>query len=521
MDRDSWESSSSGFRDGDSEETQLPGGEAVLNPGASEARLSETPSSHQETSDADVAVQGLTLPRVRARPSGDEVMPSPIDVLERRTPSPSARADGPTSAPRPQGEASDSGRAATMETRAFDPDGAHTFAPQPLDIANPASRRGLPPLPEVMAGVSPGAMLWFMASFVLPVLLGTIYFMFIASNQYEVDMRFTVRTPDTAASANNNNTLSLLTGSGQIGTVDQNNSFMIDDYMRSPQAARDLDARLNIRKMFSSKKIDLISRLKNDASDDDLGKYWNNMSYSLSDPSTGLNIVKVRAFTPQDAYLIAQTLLKLSGQVVNSLGERSRLDSVHMAETDVERQRKELADLTAQMTTLRNSSNVVDPMTNTVASNITLATTLRATVAQIQSQMNSLSQQLRNPNAPQIAPLKAQLSATQAQLSAVDGQIARAEGNDPSLSGVVGKFEKLTTLRNAVETALATSVANLQANQENNDSQRIYIAPYVWPAVPTHSNYPDRLVSSAIVALACLLIWVLGLLLANSLIEHS
>ena len=256
----------------------------------------------------------------------------------------------------------------------------------------------LPPLPERILG----SFDWLgdlvhRIPFVLPTLIGAIYYLFVATNQYEVNMRFTVRTPDTAATASNN-TLSLLTGSGQVGTVDQNNSFMVDDYIRSPQAARDLNARLDLRKIYTKKGVDFFSRLKGHATDEDLAKYWESMSYSLSDPSTGLNIVKVRAFTPQDAYAIAQTLLALSGDVVNGLGEKSRADSLRYAETDLVRQRNEVAQLTTQMTALRNNTNVVDPMTNTVASNITLATTLRANVAQIQSQMSALrQQQLHNP----------------------------------------------------------------------------------------------------------------------------
>ena len=76
-------------------------------------------------------------------------------------------------------------------------------------------------------------------------------------------------------------------------------------------------------------------------------------------------------------------------------------------------------------------------------------------------------------------------------------------------------------MRLAVQTALANSVTNLQAAQTSEDSQRIYLAPYVRPSVPQTSTYPDRLVSIAIVALVSLLVWVLGLLLANSLIDHA
>ena len=489
--------------------------DSPLAPSASNPEAGGGASAEDQAPVTAKTVLGHALPQFRPATSGDELVPSPLDSMNLR------QSTDPSPAPRKAVEREAEGGGHVRPT-ALDPGSAPPYEQRPLDLTSPAARRDLATLPEEFLGLSIVDLTWFVVSFVIPVLFAAIYYFFIMSDQYVVEVHYTVRTPDTAATATaSSSALSLLTGSGQVGTVDQNNAFVLDDYTKSSQAARDLDARINLRGMYTKSGIDFLSRLKSKSSDNELSAYWKKMSYSLTDPAAGFSVLRVRAFTPRDAYRIADTMLSLYTTTVNDMGQHSRSDSVRYAEADVVRQRAAVADLTAQMTALRDANNVVDPMTNTVASNIQVAGSLRASASQTEAQIDALTRQLHNPNAPQIGPLRAQLAATQQQLSAMEAQIRKAQGEDPSLSNVVAKFEKLTAMRNAVEVALATSVANLQSAQTNLDSQRIYVDAYVRPFEPQTSTYPNRLISITIFALVCFLIWVVGLLLAHSVIDHS
>ncbi|HXV00341.1 MAG TPA: hypothetical protein VG166_07575 [Caulobacteraceae bacterium] len=393
-----------------------------------------------------------------------------------------------------------------------------------LGVAPPSALRALPSLPGGTYQTSLAPQLWFIASLIVPTLLGIIYYGLIAANQYVCEFRFTVQDPATspamAEAAAATSALSTMFGpAGSAATPDQLNSFVATDYDRSAQAAADLDQRLDLRKIYSRGNSDWLARLASHSTNEQLASYYKRMSYSLSDPATGLTVARVRAFTPQDAYAIAQTLYGLTALTVNSAGQSSRVDSVNFAKSEVDRLHKVEADLDARMTTLRNRNGVIDPTTGAVAGNITLATTLRANIAQIQTQIGSLTQQLHNPNAPQIQPLKSQLAAARSQLGSVEAEVNG--GRNKALTTVVGQFESLTLQRQTTEQALTAAIANLQQAIAQRNSERIYLAPYVRPLMPTSSTYPERLKGMIIVFMASLLVWVTGLLLANALLEHS
>ena len=93
---------------------------------------------------------------------------------------------------------------------------------------------------------------------VLPVALASIYYAFIASNQYVAEFRFTVTDtvmrfdPPTSAGI-----LSLLGGGGG-GTSNQN--YIVTDFITSRQAVEELQHRIHVINLYSKPSIDWWSR---------------------------------------------------------------------------------------------------------------------------------------------------------------------------------------------------------------------------------------------------------------------
>ncbi len=387
-----------------------------------------------------------------------------------------------------------------------------------LDLKLPR-RRGPPAIFSVA---------WFVVAFVAPVLLGLIYYGLVASKQYVVDFHFTVRAPlPDAAQANNetsNSAVALLGRSvptvSSTGSVDTLENYTIVDYVRSDQAARDLDQRLNLKSMFSQAGADPLSRYGGDPHAETLAKYWRRMVWANYDPATGLAEVKVRAFRPADAYAIATNLLDLADGVVNTSGRRSRADSLRVAQQQVDTAQSRMTEIRNRLTALRNQIGSIDPTKDENVGNVALSNTLRQELTQLESQLAFLSSQIHSPDAPQIVKTKAEIAATQRQLAGVDARVNRTQSGNVALTTAVGEYEQLTAEEQAAEQLLFQSLGQLQQASVQADSQRLYMSTYVRPASPESSTYPERLNSILIIALVSALIWLLGALVGKSIMDH-
>ncbi len=450
-------------------------------------------------------------------------LPKGMEMPERLAAGPAGPARAPLG---PHGWA---GAGAKAEAPELDPQrrqdgrGQRGFSPvmtahlERFDLRLP-QQRGAPPII---------ATLWFVIAFVLPVLLGAAYYGLIASKQYETEFHFTVREPlpdGTTPQTTNGQAGDLVALLGRTasasGAADTLDNYTVVDYVRSAQAARDLDQRLSLSAMFAHAGVDPISRYGGAKQAEKLAEYWRRMVWSTYDPATGLASVKVRAFSPADAYAIATNLVDLSNGVVNNIGRRSRADSLRIAQQEVDAAQARLTEIQSRMTALRNQIGAIDPTKDAVSGNVDLANSLRAQLTQLEGQFGYLSSQIKDPHAPQVARIKAQIAATQSQLGAVDSRVNHTNTGNMALTSAVGEFEQLDAERRSVEQAYFTSLQRLQEVGVGADSQRLYLSTYVQPAEPQSSTYPKRLQSIGVLALCCLLIWSIGVLIGKSVLDH-
>jgi capsular polysaccharide transport system permease protein len=373
---------------------------------------------------------------------------------------------------------------------------------------------------------------WFGLAVVLPLLLAIVYYGLIASKQYQTEFHFVVRQPLSEASVLQNasvsnqsvtENMSAIVGKNATtgeGAADSLDNYMVADYITSPQAARDLDQRVNLRTMFSRGEIDTVARFNPKGSTEQLEAYWRKMARATYDPATGLGVVTVRAFSAADAYAISTALVDLSNGVVNSAGKRSRADSVHFAELQLDQSLSRLTEVRSRLAALRRDHGVIDPTKSAVPENINLSDRLRNDLTEQETRLSYLSSQLADSKAPQILAVRAQIAADQTKLRAVDAEVGRTESNT-ALASVVGEFEQLDDERQSAEQAYLAAIAQHQQAVSAEGAQRIYVSTYVAPALPTSSTYPKRLFSIGLVLLGSIMVWVVGLMVAKSVMEHG
>ena len=465
---------------------------------------------------------GVGVSQAAVRSLQDLMARLPAARVEGR---PGTRADGPVDSPlrsnreynglesgEPETLVAPSTRAATETPRASETDAPFLLNP-PADQPKAPPRTTGPSLPGRTARMSTGRMIWFVMAFVAPVLLGGLYIFFVLPDQYVTEFRYSVRVPVGNPGQSKSGSavaFSALFGGNPTPGSDLLDNFTVADYARSPQAARDVHAKINLKGMYS-KPSDSFTRLDESSTLEQLGRYWKGMVYSDYDVTTGLAVVRVKAYAAQDSLNIANTLLALSNQLVNDIGNQSQADTVRFAKEQYAGVTEHVSQLQRQIAGLARGG-ADSPSIGVIQANTQVATTTRANMALIRSQLEVLQGQLHNPNAPQIVLLRQQLAANERALA---GAVSTAN----TIS--TNNFQNLTAqLANATKD-LSDAQDALTNAQAAAASQRLYLTTYVRPTLPESPIAPDRWMAMLLLVVGAVMVWMVGLLVRNSILEHG
>jgi capsular polysaccharide transport system permease protein len=276
--------------------------------------------------------------------------------------------------------------------------------------------RKAPELPKRPVSTKAKPRYWLRASFVLlvimPIILSAFYYAFVASDRYVVEVKFAVRSP--SGDSGGSDLSGLMTGmpSGGITTVD---SYMVTDFLQSRSLIDKLETRIDLRGMFDPENVDFFSRFSRTRPKEEFIKYLKWRINPYFDNSSQIITVEVQAFTPEDARRLASEVLALSGELVNEVSERARLDTVRSAEEEVRRNEMLLRDHRAKMAQFRDDEQDIDP-TRSVESQQVLLSRLEGELSQKQTMLATLLEFL-NTDAPRVKFLDSEIAALEQQVA--------------------------------------------------------------------------------------------------------
>jgi capsular polysaccharide transport system permease protein len=376
------------------------------------------------------------------------------------------------------------------------------------------------PIPLKRRSRSWGAYISFAFIVVLPAIVASLYYGWYASNQYVAEFRFAVSDTTPTSSANVGSSIVSLLGGGSGSAPLEN--YMVADYLTSRQAAEELDRRVNVRKLYSKPEIDWWARFDSSEPMEKFLTYWQKMVNANYDLITGIATAQVRAFSPEDAYLVANNLVQLSEELINRIANRSNIDSVRFAEKEVNQAQERLKKARVAMTAYRNKVGVIDPTTSVIATNSTVQQTLQGNLATLETQLTSLLGRNLSANSPAVQTLQNQIKAVKEQLSAVEATVAAGKdrAGGAALSSVIAEYEQLELERGFAQALVTSAMQGLEQARAMAASQHLYITPYVRPSLPESSTYPRRFLSVVVVGALAFAVWVIGLLTIRSIRER-
>ncbi len=358
--------------------------------------------------------------------------------------------------------------------------------------------------------------IWFWAIVGVPTLVAAVYYFGIASNLYMSEADFVVRGPGTAKSMG---IAGMLQGSSSGEQPGQDEALIVQQFIMSRDAVQKLARHDDLRAVLNRPEGDTVSRFpgmmfwRNDF--EALYKAYSRFVEVDIDGETGVSVLQVKAYRPEDAQKIAQALVTFSEQLVNELNDRTRKEALHSFQEAVDQTQHRIADIQTQLTAYRIKQQMLDPKT-AAQGPLALLQVLNTERAKAQAQLADATKNA--PNSPQVPLLRTRIASLDRLIA---DERTKITGDSNSVAAAETEYERLDEARKLAETELASAYKSLEAARLDAQRQELFLETIARPGLPDFPLYPKRVVSFSMVLASCLLAYGIAWLLVASVREHA
>lgn len=378
----------------------------------------------------------------------------------------------------------------------------------------PLHRVALPPMPQRVKRRRFGGLLGLSALLVIgiPSVLSIAYYGFVASPQYVTTFEFAVRGPTQIGIKENANRFS--TSQGGMGAMSPD-AFVVTDYINSPQAIRDVEAKVNLPAIFSKPSVDFWSRLAPRVTSEGLDAYWDRMVSAHFDMISGNVSVAVRAFTPQDSLALANALIASSDVMFRRLNVQAQHDFVQLADQNLGHAEHQLSDADKALLAFRDKTGLINPDRTAMAGS-DIINDMRKELEQAETQYASL--QASSPKSPALPSLKIRIGALERQIRVQD----RTPSSHVNIvtPEMLDRYESLNLKWQFAEKEYTEALGLREQAYLSAQNQQSHLALFDAPTLAEKSMYPDRPKGIAVVVLAAAAAWFVGMLITYAVRDH-
>ena len=364
-----------------------------------------------------------------------------------------------------------------------------------------------------MAQVRPRHRLLFL-SFILAVLLPaglTAYYLWgRAVDQYASTVGFSVRREEVSSA------MDLLGGISALSKSSSSDTDILYEFLKSQKLVADLDAKLDLRAIWSKPQGDPIYSFNTAGSIEDLVDYWSRMVRTSYDSTSGLIEVRVLAFTPEEATTIAQALFEASSSMINSLSTIAREDAISYSREELKNVEDRLRLAREAVTRFRTLHQIVDPSSDLQThAGVLGALQTQLTAAQVELDLlgdTQSSDPRQEQTKRRIAVIEARIASERNKVGvSADGQV------DEAYASVVGDYERLSVDLEFAQRSYVAALASYDAAQAEARRKSRYLAAHILPTTAEVARFPQRMILQTVISVFLLLLWAIGVLVTYSL----
>lgn len=348
----------------------------------------------------------------------------------------------------------------------------------------------------------------------VPTAVAALYFGLLASDIYVSESRFVVRSPEKQASS----ALGMVLGAGGIATSGDK-SYAVVEYVRSRDALQAANRDGKVLAAYSKQDISTFDRFGGLLRGNTFEHFYEYFASKIGiefDTGTQVTRLTVSAFTPAEAHMINQRLLRNSEQLVNRLNNRAQSDTIRVALAEVNEAKRRDQAAAVALAQFRNARRILDPEKE--------AMVRLQMISKLQDELinsRTLLTQMRRytPENPQIPSLETRIASLGKEIADQTGQIA---GAPDSLSGDSVRYQALRIDAEVADKQLAAALVSLKEAESEARRKQAYVERIAEPNFPDYPLLPHRWKAILATFVLCLVAWgVLRTLIAGIREHHD
>lgn len=380
------------------------------------------------------------------------------------------------------------------------------------------------PAPKTQSGGKPPLrLLGFLLLVVLPFLASTVYYAFIASDQYVAEARFAVRAVSGSGSdaddKSDNGDNAQNTGSG-VGALSMRSAtqdaYVVTSFIHSAEILKRISGKIDYKAIFTRGDVDFLSRFSASEPDEEFLKYWNDHVSAYIDVSSGIITLKIRAFSPEDSVRLADAVIQESEKLINELSERARNDIVQSMKADLEKSGKTYSDTLMALNQFQHTSGLLSPEAQAKDSG-TILTGLLAQKLDFETRL-FVMRQSNADGSPTYQQLSLAKDSLDAQIDKMKSGLTGPE--NASLAKALLEYSRLDTDRMVAQKLYESSQKNYDTVLAEALRKTLYLAVFVRPTLPEEAMFPRRISTPLIILLALTVAWATLTLIWASVEDH-
>ncbi|MFT4726736.1 MAG: capsular polysaccharide transport system permease protein [Granulosicoccus sp.] len=346
----------------------------------------------------------------------------------------------------------------------------------------------------------------------VPTLFAIIYYGFMASDMYVSEAKVAVRSAKSGLSTNG---LTALLSSPVLSSGGQD-SMVVMDYVSSLDILDKLEERADFIQHYRSTDIDYLSRLKSDATRQEILRYYLERVNVERDMMSDVLSVKVRAFDPEMAQQIASLIIELNEELVNTLSNRMEEDAIRSARSEVDRAASHLRQTALDINHFQSVNDSISPQDESLALFGRLSV-MESRLSETRATLSETMAYMREDSAD-VVVLKNRINALERQLRLEKGRVT-GEGKD-GLGRLVGNYQPLLMEQEIAQQGYAASLASFEAARIDAQRKKQYLITFVEPNLPDAASEPRRFIKVVTVLVYSFLAYLIFGLLWSALKDH-
>ncbi len=345
----------------------------------------------------------------------------------------------------------------------------------------------------------------------LPFLLAVVYFVAIASDRYVSEAKFILQQTNGEHSVNFD-LGSLISGSS---TAHQD-ALLVQEYIHSMDMLKDLEKALQLRRHYADPQWDFVSRLPEDASQEDFLEYYRKRIKVEFDEFSSVLSIEVDAFDREFSRQIAQLLLSKGEAFVNSIGHRMAEEQMDFVAGQTDLSQGRLRSAKQNVISFQDAHEIVSPR-GEADSRIGIIGTMEAELAKERAELKKLLGFL-NSTAPEVVAKRNQIDALDKQIQVEKARLSGSEGE--KLNDLVASFEDIQMDLEFATDLYRSSLAALETARVEASRKLKHLIVIQSPALPEEALYPRRLYVLTTLLVFLTLLYGIGRLTVATIKDH-